>query len=83
MDLKQDLDENYQYSPKELAFLWNLDDETIRRLFVNEPGVMVLDNTRAPKPKCRRQNPRIYRTLRIPGTVAIRVKLRMTIAPDR
>ncbi|HKO54860.1 MAG TPA: hypothetical protein VJ276_03215 [Thermoanaerobaculia bacterium] len=67
----KDLDENYCYSTKELAFRWNLSDETLRRIFLKEPGVMIF----------RQQQPgkRIYRTMRIPGAVAIRVKNRMTV----
>jgi hypothetical protein len=32
------LDPNYCYTVKELAFLWNKSHESIRRMFVNEPG---------------------------------------------
>jgi len=36
------LDANYCYTVKELAYLWNLSDESIRRLFEEEPGVLIL-----------------------------------------
>jgi hypothetical protein len=70
--METNLDENYCYSVKELAFIWNLDPETVRRIFINEPGVMIFRN----------QNPgkRIFRTMRIPGAVAVRVARRVTNA---
>ena len=75
MDSASALDPNYSYSTKELAFLWNLSDETLRRIFLTEPGVMIF----------RHQAPgkRIYRTMRIPGAVAIRVKNRITVVDPR
>jgi hypothetical protein len=54
------------YSPAEVAKLWCLDVETIRRLFENESGVLAL---RAPFKKGRRR----YTTLRIPQSVLERV----------
>jgi hypothetical protein len=72
MEQRVTLDEDYFYSCKELAFIWNLSSETIRRLFLREKDVMVV-------PSNRRGRKRIYRTLRIPGRVAIRVKARMTV----
>ena len=65
------LDPNYCYTVKELAFIWNLDSETVRRIFMKEPGVMIFPNHTPGK--------RIYRSLRIPGHVAIRVANRVTI----
>jgi hypothetical protein len=70
-----ELDENYFYSVKELAYLWNLSDESIRRVFIKEPGVMVLPTNRSGR--------RIYRTIRIPGRVAIRVRNRSTVVDPR
>jgi hypothetical protein len=55
------------YSASELAALWNLSLDTIRRIFENEPGVLVLGEGR---PK---RNRRRYTTLRIPESVAARV----------
>ena len=52
------------YSVAELAQQWNLSRDTIRRMFENEPGVVVFK-----RPK---RNKRIYRTLRIPESVAKR-----------
>jgi transcriptional regulator GlxA family with amidase domain len=52
------------YSVAELAQQWNLSRDTIRRMFEDEPGVVVFK-----RPK---RNKRIYRTLRIPESVAKR-----------
>ena len=57
------------YSPDELAELWNLSADTIRRMFEAEPGVLVIEQERA---KSRRR----YRTFRIPESVALRVHRR-------
>jgi hypothetical protein len=69
--METNLDANYCYSVKELAFIWNLDAETVRRIFVREPGVMIFRNQSPGK--------RVYRLLRIPGQVAIRVARRATL----
>jgi len=69
--MEQTLDDNYLYSCKEIAYLLNMDDETIRRIFLREPGVLVHRNQPPGK--------RIYRLIRIPGYVAKRVIRRMTI----
>ena len=52
-----------------------LNDETVRRLFVNGPGVVVICF-----PKRER---RVYRTLRIPEKVFQRVLTRFTTAAER
>jgi excisionase family DNA binding protein len=57
----------------EVAERLNLDRETVRRLFLNEPGVLVIC---AP-----RKGRRIYRTLRIPQSVYRRVVTRFTRLP--
>ena len=72
MEAGTTLDPDYFYSCKELAFIWNTSGETVRRMFLAEPGVMVI-------PSARKGRRRIYRTLRIPGRVAIRVQTRMTV----
>ena len=59
------------FEPAELGALWHLSADTVRRLFENEPGVLVID--RGGKHRSRR-----YRTLRIPESVAQRVHRRMT-----
>lgn len=58
------------YAPSEVAELWHLDVETIRRLFQDEPGVVVLQS---PAKKGRRR----YKTMRIPQTVLERVHRRL------
>ena len=59
------------YSPAELAALWGLSLNAVRRLFENEPGVLVLGRSGSGRPK------RQYRTLRIPAPVAERVHRRL------
>ena len=58
------------YAPSEIAELWQLNVETIRRLFQNEPGVIVLEG---PARKGKRQ----YKTIRIPQSVLERVHKRL------
>jgi hypothetical protein len=54
----------------EVAERLKVNDETVRRLFVNEPGVLVI---------CfPRRGRRVYRTLRIPESVFQRVLTRLT-----
>lgn len=54
------------YSVAELAEQWNLSKDSIRRMFENEPGVLSLQADRRPWK-------RVYKTLRIPQSVAERV----------
>jgi len=54
----------------EVAQRLKINDETVRRLFVNEPGVVVICFPRKGK--------RVYRTLRIPESVLKRVLTRLT-----
>jgi hypothetical protein len=54
------------YAVSELAELWSLSENTIRRIFENEPGVLKW-GTREGRFKRR------YTTLRIPETVLLRV----------
>lgn len=58
------------YSAAEVADLWHLNVETIRRLFLEEPGVIVLQN---PLTKGKRS----YKTIRIPHSVLERVHRRL------
>ena len=57
------------YSVEELTELWGMSDDFVRRLFLHEAGVIIF----------YRQQPgkRVYRTLRIPASVAQRVHRRM------
>jgi hypothetical protein len=54
------------WSPAEIAKLLHVDVETVRRLFKDEPGIVVLQ-------KPARKGKRPYRTMRIPQTVVNRV----------
>jgi hypothetical protein len=58
------------FTVAQIAKARNLSADTIRRLFVDEPGVIVLH-----KPKARRRS---YRVLRIPERVERRVFDRLT-----
>lgn len=58
------------YTPAEVASLWHLDVETIRRIFQDEPGVVVLQ---AAVKKGKRQ----YKTIRIAQSVLERVHRRL------
>ena len=60
------------YTPEELAKLKKLHPATIRKTFIDEPGVMRLGHSSVGR---RRQ----YFTLRIPASVAARVFGRMTV----
>jgi transcriptional regulator GlxA family with amidase domain len=61
------------YEVSELAALWNLSEDTIRRLFRNEPGVLVLGRENRP-------GKRRYSTLRVPESVARQVRLRLSLS---
>jgi len=63
------------YAAAEVAGLWHLNVETVRRLFEHEPGVVVLQAARAGK--------RPYRTLRIPQSVLDRVHKRLQVGGHR
>jgi transcriptional regulator GlxA family with amidase domain len=57
------------FSVDELSALWGMSDDFVRRLFRHEPGVVVFCHYRPGR--------RVYRTLRIPESVALRVHTRM------
>jgi hypothetical protein len=57
------------FSVDELAELWGVSDDFVRRLFLREPGVVIFYHNRPGR--------RIYRTLRVPQSVAERVHLRL------
>lgn len=66
------------YSPNQLAKLWNVSVDTVRRVFADEPGVVVIERPGKGK------NSRPYRTLRIPASVALRVyQNHKTVLPCR
>jgi hypothetical protein len=56
----------------EVARLWGLSDDIIRRLFEKEPDVLILEG----EPKSSR---RAYRTMRIPSFVVERVYRRLAV----
>ena len=56
------------FSVDELSELWGMSDDFVRRLFLREPGVVVFCHPRPGR--------RVYRTLRIPESVAHRVHQR-------
>ena len=58
------------YAPMEVGALWSLDVETIRRIFQDEPGIVVLQG---PFKKGKRP----YKTIRIPHSVLERVHKRL------
>jgi hypothetical protein len=58
------------YTPKELGKLWHVADSTIRRLFADEPGVLIWGNEETRK---RRK----FISMRIPQSVAARVHRRL------
>jgi len=60
------------YRVWEVATLYSIKSDLVRRLFIDEPGVIVIQ-------KHRRRGPRIYRTLLIPESVMHRVFARMTV----
>lgn len=65
--------EERHYTVAEIAVMWNLSKDAVRRLFQNEPGVLVLGDA-SPR---RRKRP--YKTLRIPESVARRVHARCSL----
>jgi hypothetical protein len=64
----------HHFTAKEIAEAWNLSQDTIYRLFVNEPGVLVLASE-------RKKYRRTRRTLRIPESVKNRVYRRLQNVP--
>lgn len=59
------------YSVAEVAAMWNLSQDAIRKIFQNEPGVLILGGPGV-------AHKRRYTTLRIPESVLQRVHRRMT-----
>lgn len=60
------------YSVKDIAKKWNVDEETVRKVFIDEPGVLDLGK------RDRRDGKRNYCVLRIPESVLTRVYARRT-----
>lgn len=53
----------------ELASQWNVSHDTIRRLFLTEPGVIIIHRPR--------RRARTYKTIRIPESIAQLVYVRL------
>ena len=62
------------FTAKEVAEAWNLSQDTIYRLFVNEPGVLILTS------EGKKYGP-TRRTVRIPESVKNRVYRRLQNVP--
>lgn len=62
------------YTPEEIAKAWGVSADTVRRVFEDEPGVLLIENHRA-------GSRRRYRTLRIPASVVDRVHRRLLTKP--
>ena len=62
------------YTVAEIAILWQLSADLVRRLFINEPGVLVIGDEASP-------GTRRYRTLRIPESVVKRVHRKLSNVP--
>jgi hypothetical protein len=60
------------YTLAEIAELWRVSEDTVRRLFENEPGVLVLGDSR---PRWKRR----YRTIRVPASVLERVRRMLSL----
>jgi hypothetical protein len=56
----------------QVATMWNLSAVAIRRLFLSEPGVLVIGQRQMGRRK------RVYRTLRIPESAVERVRMRLS-----
>jgi uncharacterized protein involved in type VI secretion and phage assembly len=60
------------YSVPEVAAMWNLSPDAIRRIFQGEPGVLVLGGSESTRK-------RRYTTLRIPESVLVRVHRKLAV----
>jgi hypothetical protein len=60
------------YSVSEVASLWGLSDDLVRKLFEKEPGVLAIGDS---GPRIRKRR---YTTLRIPEDVVARVHRRLS-----
>jgi hypothetical protein len=65
------------YTADQVAEAWGVSADTVRRLFEQEPGVLVIE------PPPGRYSRRRYRTLRIPASVADRVHRRLSVVNER
>jgi hypothetical protein len=61
------------FSPAEIAELWGLSVDSVRRIFAGEQGVLVIEPPRS------RYSRRRYRTIRVPQAVVERVHRRLSV----
>jgi hypothetical protein len=61
------------FSVAEVAAMWNISIDSVRRIFEREPGVLVVGGAQ------KRGRKRRYRTLRIPESVVARVHLKLSL----
>jgi hypothetical protein len=61
------------FSVAEISKAWSLSEDTVRRLFDPEPGIIVIA-------ALKRRGKRAYRTIRIPQSIAERVYHRLQAA---
>lgn len=66
--------QEHHYAVAEIAAMWNLSEDTVRRLFKDEPGVLVIRDW---QPRGRKRR---YTTLRIPESVVARVHSTMSLS---
>jgi hypothetical protein len=64
------------YSVSQVARMWGLSDDAVRRIFEKEPDVLILVGKRG---KIRRS----YRTMRIPAYVVERVHKRLAASQEK
>lgn len=62
------------YTPAQIAEMWNLDVNTVRNWFKDEPGVIRFGTSMS-----RPGKKRAYLSLRIPESVALRVHTRRSV----
>jgi len=65
------------FTVAEIAGMWNLGPDSVRRIFGREPGVLVLAGNNSTRHKAR------YTTLRIPESVLERVHRRLCTVGGR
>ena len=61
------------YEPKDLSTLWKVSPQMIRKIFINEPDVLLIGE---PSRRVGKKLKRSYLTMRIPYSVAERVHQR-------
>jgi hypothetical protein len=70
-EVRQAAFQERHYAVAEIAEIWNLSRDVVRKIFEGEPGVLVMGRDRA-------RSKRGYHTLRIPESVMERVHRKMS-----